>query len=298
MNTSPAVKNTAPPSKGDSLEEVREQDVTRKGYADAEIREINKKDRTITAYVSTIVKDSFQEVVLPVFDFSRFQKNPVVLWVHDIFFPPIGRSLWQKTDDRGLITKTEFQNKTQFGIDIWNLYADGFLKAWSIGYQPRKRVRPGDDEWQALWEEWQFDASAREIHTDNFLFEYSAVPVPANPEAVNDMMAVVKSASMRLQIEGALRQRVHEEALVTVDNSEVLAELQKINVRLDALETDDGERRQMYQEILALETALKHRQKAEKPEPVPEKAIDFDQVLKAVPEIVDGAFRRIKGQVS
>jgi len=277
---------------------VVECEPVRKGYADAEVREINKKDRTVTSYVSTIVKDSFNEVVLPVFDFSRYQKNPVVLWVHDQWFPPVGRSMWQKTDDSGLLAKTEFQNKTQFGIDIWNLYADGYLKAWSIAYQPRKRVRPGDDEWQALWEEWQFDASAREIHSDNLLFEYSAVPVPANPDAINDMMKVVKSASMRLQIEGALRQRVHDEAVI-VDNSEIIAELKKMNTRLDSLEKDDSDRQQMYQEILALEAALRAKNKIEKPQPEPEKAvgIGYEDLRKAIPGIVDGAFRKIKGQV-
>lgn len=215
-------------------------DLKRKGY-EADIKEINKKEQSVTAYVSTITKDSFNEVVLPVFDFTRFQKNPVVPWGHDYHIPPIGRSLWQKADRTGLIAKTQFFTKNQFGMDIWNMFSEGFLKAFSIGYQPTKKASPGDEEFDRLLEEWEFDPSAKEVHSQNNLLEYSAVTLPANPDAIVNILkaGVVKSDSLKSYFEDYLKENSADENLSSQKGERLAALLNRL---IDGLVTEERSR--------------------------------------------------------
>ena len=99
---------------------------------------------------------------------DEFLRNPVVLWAHQRALPPIGvcRGLEVRADR--IVAETEFARGVPFAEDVFRLYEQGILRAWSIGFVP-KRVAPlrrGQriDEWDLL--------------------EYSAVPVPENPAAL------------------------------------------------------------------------------------------------------------------
>jgi HK97 family phage prohead protease len=139
---------------------------------DGQIKSIDEKERTLTAYVSTNSRDRMDEVLMPEgVDLSKFKKNPIVLWAHDYTQPPIGKALWIKRDGSGIISKMQFAN-TEFAQEIFNLYKDGFMKAFSVGFIP-KEAKDGDGE-----------KSPRRTYTKWEMLEYSAVPVPANPEAL------------------------------------------------------------------------------------------------------------------
>jgi HK97 family phage prohead protease len=132
--------------------------------------------------VSTDAIDRDMEVVLPKgVDLAQFRDNPVVLWAHDYKQPPIGRCQWIKLskDRRRLIAKTEF-NHTPLGEMTFNLYRDKFLSAFSIGFLVKSASPPSVKEMEERPELERCWAIIRE----SVMLEYSAVPVPSNPEAL------------------------------------------------------------------------------------------------------------------
>lgn len=135
-------------------------------------KEVNESDRTIVHYISTSDKDRTAEVINPsVIDDSNYKKNPIVLFSHN-YDCVIGKSLWGKIDATGFgyLSKTQFA-KTPLADEVFSLYKDGFLNAWSIGY---RELEPGN-----YLEDGTYQYNSIE------LLEYSSVSVPANPSALN-----------------------------------------------------------------------------------------------------------------
>ena len=94
------------------------------------------EERSIVARVSTNDRDRDGEVVEPKgIDLSNYTKNPCLLWAHRYDMPAIGKALWSKTDDKGLICKFQFA-PTQFADEIYQLYKGGYQRAFSIGFIP------------------------------------------------------------------------------------------------------------------------------------------------------------------
>ena len=95
---------------------------------------------TFVVAVSTETPDRDNEVFRASgFELSNYRKNPVVLWAHDYSAPPIGKALWVKTVGDKLKAKVKFAS-TQFAQEIKQLYEEGFLSAWSVGFIPKKWV--------------------------------------------------------------------------------------------------------------------------------------------------------------
>ena len=139
------------------------------------IKDINVADRTLTALVSTAGQDRMDDILEPKgVDLKNFNKNPVVLWAHDYQAPPIAKALWTRKKPEGVLSKMKFAN-TEFANEIFELYKDGFLNAFSVGFIPKESepVEEGKDG---------FYDGKRFLKWE--LLEYSAVPVPANPEAL------------------------------------------------------------------------------------------------------------------
>jgi hypothetical protein len=124
----------------------------------------------IRSVISTSDPDRAGDVIVPsgMRNRDEFLKNPVVLWAHQRALPPIGvcKNLDVRPDR--IIAETQFAKGVPFAEDVFRLYAQGILRAWSIGFVPRRTVptRHGQriDDWDLL--------------------EYSAVPVPENPGAL------------------------------------------------------------------------------------------------------------------
>lgn len=141
---------------------------------DSEIKGIDEQEMTLTAYVSTSGRDRHNESVdASGGNFANYKKNPVVLWAHDYSKPPIGKALWIKRDGEGVVSKVKFAN-TPFAQEIFQLYKEGYMKAFSIGFMPDfNNIEDGDG-----------DKKPRRTYKKWEMLEYSAVPVPANPEAL------------------------------------------------------------------------------------------------------------------
>lgn len=138
--------------------------------------------RTVVARISTSAVDLDGEVLLPkgiVLD--QYVNNPIVYFQHDHQSPPVGQNLWIKAAGKSVMAKTQFANNA-FGNDLHQLYQERVLRAFSVGFPMR------DAEWHEPTEkelqrnpEW---AKAIRVYTKWTLMEYSAVGLPANPEAL------------------------------------------------------------------------------------------------------------------
>ena len=149
----------------------------------AKIEDIDLKEKTMVVKISTESVDRDREVLLAAgCNFEDYRKNPVVQWVHRYDELPIAKAMWVKAQKNEVLSKPKFA-PTDFAQQVFDLYANEFLKAWSVGFVPvmgKGRCLTEDDikgrpEWAgALWmyEEWK-------------LLEYSAVPVPSNPDALS-----------------------------------------------------------------------------------------------------------------
>lgn len=124
----------------------------------------------IEAIVSTDDLDRHGEVVnIEGMDLKNYKNNPVVMWAHDYTIPPIAKTTQIKKEKVG--NKTVLKAVMEFAIgisqlanEVYNLYKGGFMKAFSIGFIPE-----------------EMDGNT---YTKSELLEYSAVPIPANPNAL------------------------------------------------------------------------------------------------------------------
>ena len=181
------------------------------------IREINKEERSIVHYASTKSADAYETVILPdSFNFRRFEKNPVVFFAHEYRGLPIGRNLWRKSDDTGLLTKTQF-TPNQIGDDLMMLYSEDFLRGWSIGFDPMNWVNEGAKEFDQLVKQWKLSGVFDIIFTEVLLYEYSVAPLPANEDSLTAALAdgkirsefLVRSFGEALEKKKSLPPQIH-----------------------------------------------------------------------------------------
>lgn len=138
----------------------------------------NDEERSVTSFITTDAVDRYNEVVDPDgMDDSDYAKNPVVLLNHSAYGLPIGTSAWRKREGNGIVAKTIFADTAE-GNDIYKLYKDGMMKAWSIGFYVKSYEAAWDDD----------DVPYDMKITKWELLEYSAVTIPANPEALTNAL--------------------------------------------------------------------------------------------------------------
>ena len=140
------------------------------------------EERILDFVISTGAKDRYGDVVRPTGLKKRnFRRNPVVLWAHEYYGLPIAKSLREMREGKEVKGSAEFIDATlyEFADTVFRFYRSGFLNAVSIGFQPiKKKVIKDEDDPDSWWPKYDF------VEWD--LLEYSAVPVPANPEAIID----------------------------------------------------------------------------------------------------------------
>ena len=151
------------------------------------------KMRITHAITTGVLNRNGHRVVQAGGDLTDYRKNPIVLFNHDSDRPGVGKSVGQEFERRHdrWVAETEFA-PTQFGHELWTLYAGDYMKAWSIGFQPvpdavefTKNDR--GDITEIIFNKWN-------------LFEYSPVPIPANPDAVNQALRhkIISESTYRL----------------------------------------------------------------------------------------------------
>jgi HK97 family phage prohead protease len=141
------------------------------------IKSVDEETSTLEAVFSTEDEDRHGDIVRQNWDLKQFKKNPVILNSHNY---------WSATDVIGKAEKIGIKNgqlegKIKFAVEenpiakiIFDLYKNGFLNAFSVGFIPKEF----SDKGEILKSE---------------LLEISAVSVPANA------YALAKSAGIDLK---------------------------------------------------------------------------------------------------
>lgn len=133
------------------------------------VQSIDEEDHSFVAIASTDDEDRHGDVVEQGgWDLKNFKKNPVLLDTHvswESVKRIIGRVKKIGIEDGKLVFEPKFAVDENPDAKIaWKLYANGFASAFSVGFIPKER-----------------DGNKL---IENELLEISAVPVPANPNAV------------------------------------------------------------------------------------------------------------------
>jgi len=97
-----------------------------------------------------------------------YKKNPILLWGHNPYMPPIGKTMNLRFDSGFLKFDFEFAN-TQQAQELKGLVKDGFLNTFSVGFIPHDFGN--ENEGQATF-------------TEQELLEISLVSIPSNPDAM------------------------------------------------------------------------------------------------------------------
>lgn len=158
--------------------------------------DIDADARTLVVIISTDAKDRDDEVVLPSgLRTDNYVKNPVVLWAHDYRSLPIARALWVKPMKDAVKAKVQFADY-EWAKLCFDLYVKGYLSAWSIGFIPvdGKSRQPTEDDLRKR-PDW---AGVRRIFEECELLEFSAVPVPSNPEALRLALDEARTKGVKL----------------------------------------------------------------------------------------------------
>jgi hypothetical protein len=145
----------------------------------------NPRDRVKTFCITTDITDRDGDLVVPSGgEFDDYKANPVFLWAHQFFQAPIGKcvKIWLAPDGHSVLADIEFAPATvnKFADDVWKLYEGNFLNAVSIGFRIVEAVPPG----QHFSGRPDLTGKTKRIITRWSLLEISAVPIPANPEAL------------------------------------------------------------------------------------------------------------------
>jgi HK97 family phage prohead protease len=152
---------------------------------------------TLTAVISTRSKDRDGDIVEPRgAQLKNYTQNPIVLWAHDRKAPPIAKAEELFLGDDGIIAQVRFDKDDPFARLIFNKYAEGFLTSWSIGFSP------ADDGFEPLTDE---KGVVTGYHFKEWeLTEFSAVPVPANAEAITRALDDIENPEHKVRFAKAM----------------------------------------------------------------------------------------------
>jgi hypothetical protein len=176
-------------------ERERVWDGTLRREIDVELRAINEDERSFEVVASTEDLDSHGDVLRQFWDLSRYEKNGVVLWNHNIvsYFGaeaedtlPIGRGE-ARVEAKKLVAKLYLLKgtaETEPLVDkIWRRVQQKVLKAVSVGFRAGQVTRKVN----AAGETEYYELGSKE--RPNELREISLVPMGSNAEAVAKSIA-------------------------------------------------------------------------------------------------------------
>ena len=130
---------------------------------------VNEAERTVSAVISTPEPDRDGDIVeLSGWELENFLRNPVVLWMHR-HEAPVGKCVRLERTPDALVATTQFAD-TPLAQEIWQLYKQGVLRAWSVSF---------------IAKQWEPTSTGGRRFIRQELLEYSGVSVPANPSALS-----------------------------------------------------------------------------------------------------------------
>jgi len=162
---------------------------------------IDRKNRTMRVVMTTRDPDRVGDSVIPKgLDFSNYMNDPVVLWAHNMDKPPIGHVIPESIQvlEDSVEAVVKFAN-TPFAKEIFTLYADGDLRAWSIGFIPNKTsyIDADEEKLANAREEGRRMRSFSTVIEEAEVIELSACPVPKNPKTLTKRIDAIEDEVVR-----------------------------------------------------------------------------------------------------
>jgi len=137
-----------------------------------EVKQLDEDARSFWAVASTDAPDRFGDIVMQDgWILDKFKQNPVIPWGHDYSKPPVARAEEIFIEDSKLIFLAKFPAPGTYDLadTVFELYKQGFLKAFSVGFIPL---------------DYEPNEHGGLTYKKQELLEISAVTVPANPDAL------------------------------------------------------------------------------------------------------------------
>ncbi len=176
-----------------------------------------KSERAIVHFISTPQLDRQRDVMNPKgMDDKEFSNSPSVWYNHNYHYDPsalpIGKSLWRKKQEDGVLAKTQFAT-TLLADEVYTLHENDFMNTWSIGFRPAKD-KSGNIEKDSI----VFDEKSNITTWNKWnLIEYSSAPIAANVGAMDqvkqlqdmnfkshEIVEMIKSVSSEVEIKSQL----------------------------------------------------------------------------------------------
>lgn len=175
--------------------------------------QFNEEDMTIKHVINTKCLDRYDTIVMPEgVRAGNFLKNSVVLWAHNhdenAVTMPIAKCIDLEITSDKIVATTKFNASDPFAVKVFNAYRDGFLNAWSIGFMPENFKEVTFETQEEINKEYGLELNLSKEDYDKKswygvwvidsweLFEYSAVPVPGNPECLSAEEAEIFSREL------------------------------------------------------------------------------------------------------
>ncbi len=147
------------------LEELAEKGEVK--YLEASVLDIDDKKVAIASQET--VDRQGEIIAIDGWDLKNFKRNPVLLWSHNPYEPNIGAAknigFKDVNGKKSLTFEPDFHGLTPLSATLKELYEQGYLRAFSVGFLP-------------------LEAEGNK-YTKQELLEISSVNVPAHPNALN-----------------------------------------------------------------------------------------------------------------
>jgi len=178
--------------------------------------------RVIQVWASDERVDRDGDIVEQSWRFDNYARNPLVLWGHEWGAPPIGSSIHWSVEERAddgddysgpallLVELFAPGDVSPQADSVLRLAKAGFLRSGSVGFYPGKVVVPESDEAR---EELGIPEGGYLLQ-DNELIEHSHCSVPANPGALNILVAAKAAGGLRPTDVIAIRELARQDALI------------------------------------------------------------------------------------
>jgi HK97 family phage prohead protease len=141
---------------------------------EAQLRAVYPDAREAEFVASTEAVNSHGEIDRQNWRLERFQKNPTILFAHDIHSLPIGRAVSTRVEDKQLVIRVKYASAkaNPFAELCWQSVLEEMLVAGSTGFVSHDVRRE------------RVDGVMRTVCDDNELYEFSNCPVGSNPDAL------------------------------------------------------------------------------------------------------------------
>jgi len=175
------------PLKPEDIKNVLLKNKSSKQLKQVEPVSITVNDRIIKFVITDETLDRDNDLLtFSGWNFENYNKNPIVLFMHDYKIPAIGTAkIYQDEENKRYIAEVKFPKLEELSSDgvnfsshatlidtIYNLYKNGYMNAVSVGFSV--------NDWETVNE----DGERKQIITEKELLEFSLVSVPCNPNAL------------------------------------------------------------------------------------------------------------------